>query len=77
MQMMPIVDGLGEEFEGRVDAIQLDAGQASIAKLQRDSGLSGHPTFAVLDRDDKIIRRYFGPQPANLLREAMEVAADE
>ena len=77
MEMMPIVDGLGEDFEGRVPTFQLDAAQASNARLQADWGLSGHPSFAILDKNGQITRRYFGPQSEKLLREAMEIVSDE
>jgi hypothetical protein len=75
MEMIPIVDGLSEEFEGRVSAIQLNAALSTNARLQADFGLTGHPSFVVLDMDDQIIHRYFGPQSENLLREAMEIVS--
>ena len=77
--MMPIVDGLSEEFEGPegpVSVVQLNAALPANAKLQADFGLTGHPSFVVLDMDDQIIYRYFGPQPENLLREAMEFVSN-
>jgi hypothetical protein len=77
--MMPIVDGLSEEFEGPegpVSVVQLNAALPANARLQADFGLTGHPSFVVLDMDDQIIYRYFGPQPENLLREAMEFVSN-
>jgi hypothetical protein len=73
--MMPIVDGLGEEFDGRVTALQLDAGQAANARLQAEFGLRGHPSFAVIDEQDRITQRFFGPQTEQLLRQSMEAIA--
>jgi hypothetical protein len=75
MEMMPIVDGLNVEFEGRVSVFQLDAAQSANASLQTMYGLRGHPSFVVLDREDRIIERYFGPQTVTVLRESMEAAA--
>jgi thioredoxin-like negative regulator of GroEL len=75
--MIPIVDGLGEEFEGRVSALQLDAAQAPNARLQAEFGLRGHPSFIVLDNEDRIIQRFFGPQSEMVLRQAMETVAGQ
>ena len=71
--MMPIVDGLEAEFEGRVSIIRLDADVAVNARLQADYGLRGHPAFVVLDGNSQIIESYFGPQTADALREALSM----
>jgi hypothetical protein len=73
--MMPIVDGLEEEFEGRVTVLRLNAIEAANAQLQADYGLRGHPTFVVLDRNSQIIESYFGPQTAEVFRGAMATVA--
>ena len=75
--MIPIVDGLGEEFEGRVSALQLDASQAHNARLQAEFGLRGHPSFVVLDNEDRVIQRFFGPQTDMVLRQSMEAVASQ
>ena len=72
MAMMPIVDGLNEDFEGRVSVVQLDAAQPANAGLQVELGLRGHPSFAVLDSEGRVVQRFFGPQTAMVLRESME-----
>jgi hypothetical protein len=72
--MTPIVDGLGQDFEGRMAVFQLDAGQTNYASFQASFGLGGHPSFAVLDKNNRITQRYFGPQSEIILREAMEIA---
>ena len=77
MEMMPIVDGLGKEFEGQVPTFQLNAARETNLKLQTDFGLSGHPSFAIIDKNGRIIERYFGPQSEELLRGAMEIVSDE
>ena len=69
---MPIVDGLREEFNGRVSAIQLDVAQETNARLQVEYGLRGHPSFAVLDLEGHTTHRFFGPQTAMDLRESMQ-----
>jgi len=77
MEMMPIVNGLQEEFEGRVSTHQLDASEAANAKLQSDLGLRGHPSFAVLDADSQVSERFFGPLTEVVLRQAMEAVASQ
>ena len=75
--MMPIVNGLGEEFEGKVSAIQLNAAREANARLQNHWGLRGHPTFAVIDANDSVVQQFFGPQSEATLREAMEAVMDQ
>lgn len=69
--MTPIVNGLEEEFEGQVSAIQLNALVEANALLQSQWSLRGHPTFALIDANDGVVGRFFGPQPETTLREAM------
>ena len=75
--MMPIVNGLEAEFEGKVAAIQLNAAQEANAKLQNQWGLRGHPTFAVIDANDNVVQQFFGPQEEATLRAAMEAVMDQ
>jgi hypothetical protein len=77
MEMKPIVDGLGEEFEGRVPTFQLNAARGTNLILQADYDLSGHPSFAIIDKKGRIIKRYYGPQSEKVLRDAMKIVADE
>ena len=72
---MAIVDGLNEEFEGRVSAVRLDAAQSANASLQAEYGLRGHPSFVVLDHEDRVTQRFFGPQTELILRKSMESVA--
>lgn len=73
--MTPIVNGLGEEFEGQIAVVQLNAGQRDNAELQSQLDLRGHPSFAVLDGDDRIVQRFFGPQTEATLRQAIVTVA--
>jgi thioredoxin-like negative regulator of GroEL len=70
--MMPIVNGLDEEFEGKVSTVQLNAAEEANAMLQNQWGLRGHPTFALVDANDSVVQLFFGPQPEAVLREAMK-----
>jgi len=69
--MMPIVNGLHDEFAGRATVLQLDANEPENGRLQQDLGLRGHPTFAVLDGDGRVTQTFVGPQTEQLLREAL------
>ena len=78
--MMPIVDGLSEEFdgpEGPVSVIQLNAALSTNARLQADFGLTGHPSFVVLDSEGQVIQRLFGPQTEMILRRSIEAIASQ
>jgi thioredoxin-like negative regulator of GroEL len=75
MEMTPIVDGLAVEFEGKVSIVQLDAAQDANATLQSQWGLRGHPSFAVLDDEGRVIESFFGPQQEAFLRQAIEAVA--
>jgi thioredoxin-like negative regulator of GroEL len=74
--MLPIVDGLTDEFEGQAMVQQLDAAELENERLQQQYGLRGHPTFVVLDRNGRAVQTFIGPQTAEVLREAiMELIA--
>jgi thioredoxin-like negative regulator of GroEL len=69
--MEPIVDGLEKEFAGQVTVAQLDADEEENGRLQQQYGLRGHPTFAVLDRNGRIVQTFIGPQTEGVLHEAI------
>lgn len=70
--MKPIVDGLEQEFAGQVTILRLDADDPANNQLMEDLGLRGHPSFAVIDGQGNITARFFGPQPVETLREALQ-----
>ena len=72
---MPIVNGLEEEFRGRVAVTRLNAGKSDVRRLQDRYGVRGHPSFVVVDGNGNIEERFFGPQDAAVLRAAMEAVA--
>jgi thioredoxin-like negative regulator of GroEL len=77
MEMMPIVDRLSQEFEGKASVVQLDAAQEDNARLQNRWGLTGHPSFALLDENGSVVQQFFGPQTEAGLREAIESVASQ
>ena len=66
------MNGLDAEFEGKLSVIQLNAAQEANERLQIKWGLRGHPTFALIDANDSVVQRFFGPQEEAVLREALE-----
>jgi len=75
--MTPIVNGLEREFEDQLTIVQLDAGQKANAELLIQYGLSGHPSFAVLDNNSQVVQRFFGPQTEATLRGAIAAVTDQ
>ena len=69
--MSPIVDGLESDFAGQARVLQLDANETKNAQLQQQYGLRGHPTFAVLNRNGRVVQTFIGPQTEEVLHEAI------
>ena len=69
---MPIVNGLEEEFAGEIEVVRLDAAGSGGAALQSYYDVRGHPSFAVLDAEGDVLARFYGPQSAETLRNALE-----
>lgn len=70
--MAPIVDGLSDEFTGRAAVLQLNAAEQANEALQARYGVRGHPSFVVLGDDNRVTQRFFGPQPEEILRRALQ-----
>jgi hypothetical protein len=71
--MTPIVNGLTDEYDGRVTFHHLDArdegtGQRAFEALT----LSGHPAFVVFDAQGRETYRAFGVLEVDALREALD-----
>ena len=69
--MTPIVNGLNEEFSGQLIVRQLNAEEVENAQLMQEYGLRGHPSFAILAEDGRLLKTFFGPQSETQLREAI------
>jgi hypothetical protein len=69
--MEPIVNGLEDEFAGEVNVVRLKADTPETIPLQERYGGRGHPFFVVIDSDGQVTERFFGPQTAVTLRQAM------
>jgi thioredoxin-like negative regulator of GroEL len=69
------VNGVRQEFEGRVAVYSLNVADEANLALQQSYDLRGHPTAVVLDADGVPTERYFGVVDADTLREALRVVA--
>ena len=65
------MNGLADEFAGEVNVVRLKADTSDTIPLQERYGGRGHPFFAVIDKDGQVTERFFGPQTAVTLRQAM------
>ena len=72
--MTPIVDGLESEFISQATVLQLDANEAENAKMQQQFGMRGHPTFAILDQNGRVLQTFIGPQTKAVLHDAITAA---
>jgi thioredoxin-like negative regulator of GroEL len=75
--MMPIVDGLSAEFEGRAAVLKLNAIEPANEALQARYDVRGHPSFVVLDAGGQPVQRFFGPQTEASLRQALDQVAED
>jgi thioredoxin-like negative regulator of GroEL len=74
--MEPIVDGLEQEFAGQIQIIRLDANDPANSQLMEMLELRGHPAFAIINKEGQVTARFFGPQPIEALREAMQAVIE-
>ena len=65
------MNGLAEEFAGEISVVKLDAAEQANVRLQQSYGLRGHPAFAVIDDKGQLVQTFIGPQPEEVLREAL------
>ena len=70
--MMPIVDGLAQEYQGEAEVLTLNANEQANLRLQAQWGLRGHPSFAIIDGGGNVSQIFFGPQEDAVLRKAVE-----
>lgn len=65
------MNGLETEFGKQIQFVRLDVGQPENARIQQTYGLRGHPSVAILDGNGQVAHLYFGPENADVLREAL------
>lgn len=72
--MTPVVNGLAEEYAGRVDFRVLNAGSGEGRRAFNAYALPGHPGYIVLDPSGTVLWVGFGPQTVEALRRAIDDA---
>ena len=66
------MNGLEGEYGTQIDFVRLNAAEPDNEAIQRQFGLRGHPTVAILDADGNAQAKYIGEQSAETLRDAIE-----
>jgi thioredoxin-like negative regulator of GroEL len=75
--MMPIVDGLTEEFDGRMAVVRLNLDVPANQEFQQQlTMMRAHPLFIVLDAGGQVVAQYVGQQSEDQLRAAMTAALE-
>jgi thioredoxin-like negative regulator of GroEL len=75
--MMPIVDGLTEEFDGRMAVVRLNLDVPANQEFQQQlTMMRAHPLFIVLDARGQVVAQYVGQQSEDQLRAAITAALE-
>ena len=70
--MKPIVHGLEEQFEGKIDVLYFDVSDKKYADAQKKLNYRGTPQFVLLRADGERVREWMGIVPEGELKAAME-----
>ncbi|GJM40714.1 MAG: hypothetical protein DHS20C20_09960 [Ardenticatenaceae bacterium] len=62
------MNGLEAEFGDDVNFFRLNAEEPEVLQVQQTYGLRGHPSVAILDKNDNVTVRYFGPETFETLQ---------
>ena len=65
------MNGLEAEYTS-IQFYRFDANVAANQQIQNDLQLRGHPSVALISEDGEVVGRFFGSQPADLLRPALD-----
>ena len=66
------MNGLEDEYGTQLEFIRLNAAEPDNEAIQREYGLRGHPTVAIIDADGNAEAKFIGEQSAETLRDAIE-----
>lgn len=75
--MMPIVNGLEEEFEGQIAFERHNAGTPEGRAVMEALSARGHPSYAIVDPDGDVLWTATGQLPADVLRQAITPYIDK
>ncbi len=70
--MQPIVNGLQDEFQGRLAFEQVDAATEEGQARLRAYRLRGHPSYAIVDPEGKALWSFSGQIGQEQLRQPVE-----
>lgn len=74
--MRPVVDGIEEEYAGKLIVVRLDFNAKGDRALVQALAVRGHPTTVVLDRDRQETKRFLGPVSAETLDAAVRAVVE-
>lgn len=69
------MNGLEDEFAGRVAFYRLNVEEAANAQIQQQYALRGHPSVLILDAAGQPAAQFVGAVEAERLREALTAVA--
>ena len=68
--MKPIVDGLEQEYAGRVAIVRLDIDDPATAKAKAEHGFRYQPYYVLLDADGEVVDSWLGRQDRGVFEAA-------
>jgi hypothetical protein len=68
--MAPIVHGLENEYQGKINFIYLDIDDVENNPYKRELGYRIQPHFFLLDEEGKVLQQWLGRVPQEELRSA-------
>ena len=71
------MNGLEDEYSGSINFYRFDANDPENQRVQNRLQLRGHPSVAVVKQNGDVSNRFFGSQPAELLRPVLEELKNE
>lgn len=70
--MKPIVDGLIQEYEGKVDIVYVDVDDSDNQELTASFRVNAVPTFAFVNSDGSVKEVFVGGMYENVLRQKID-----
>ena len=65
------MNGLEEEYQS-INFYRFDANEPANQIIQNDLALRGHPSVALISENGEVVNRFFGSQPADLLKPILD-----
>ena len=68
----PVVNGLEGGYGDEINFYRFDADDPVNQRLQNSLQLRGHPSVAIVDKNDGVVQRFFGVQPAEEIESVLD-----